>query len=185
MDGGAVLHLNGTKELENLLGYLQLRPPNLTIDKKKKGGLNEGPTLVKNNLTVSGFTTVAKALPLHAKQPQLLGRDQLLRAEVDQWLHYANNNILPAERADDKSQIRTVLKELNTFLADKTFLVGEAVSVADIVVFACVHNEMKKLAAMQREDLVNFSRWYDALQNTPRVRQKFPHVIVHRTSLYI
>ena len=184
MSEGAILHLNGTKELENLLGYLQLRPPTLTVDKKKKCGLNEGPMFLKNNQSVSGFTTVAKALVLHAKQPQLLGADHLHHAEVDQWLEYAQNVILPADLSGEKSQIRTAFSELNTFLADRTYLVRDGLSVADILVFTCVHSEMKNLTSMQREGFMNLSRWYDAMQNTPRVRQKFPQIIVHRTTLY-
>ena len=184
MEGG-VLHLNGSKELENLLGFLQLRPPNLTIDRKKKCGLNEGPLFVKNNQAVSGVITVAKALVLHAQQQLLLGEDELQRAEVDQWLDYSQHVVLVANKSDDKSQIRAVFNELNTFLADKTFFVSDRLSLADVILFTYVHNEIKNLTSMQKESLMNLSRWYDALQNTPHVRQKFSHVIVHRTSLYV
>lgn len=175
-----ILHLNGVKELENSLGFLHLKPPGLIIDKKRKSGLNEGPVFVKNGTSISGFTTVAKALVTHSNHPELLGKDSFERAEVDQWLDYTQSFLCYA----DSMQLKALYKDLNAYLEDKTYFVSDSLTIADIIMFAYLYKGYKDLIYSDRENLINLSRWYDHVQHIPHVRQKLPELLFHRTTLY-
>jgi len=62
--------------------------------------------------------------------------------------------------------IRKVLDILNNHLADRTFLVGERLSLADIVVATSLHRlYVKVLDAAFRKQFVNTNRWFTTIVN--------------------
>ena len=62
----------------------------------------QGPIFRRNDLSVSGFTTVAKALVNHSNQQELLGNDPLECADVDQWLYYSQSYVCSADNTQMK-----------------------------------------------------------------------------------
>jgi elongation factor 1-gamma len=109
-------------------------------------------------------------------------------AYVQQWLDFADNEILPAsctwvfpcmgimqynkqntERA--KEDIKRALSVLNEFLRTRTFLVGERISLADICV-SCnlLHVYQWVLDPEFRKPYQNVTRWFTTLVNQPEFK---------------
>jgi len=115
----------------------------------------------------------------------LFGSNNFEAAEVEQWIEFSASEIdLPAsvwvfpilgfiqnnptatQRA--KGDIRKVLEVLNSHLADKTFLVGERLSLADFVVATSLHRLYEKvLDPAFRKVFVNANRWFTTIVNQP------------------
>lgn len=109
------------------------------------------------------------------------------RAQVVQWLSFADSEILPAscawvfpligifpynkntvERA--KEDVKQALNVLNQRLLDNTFLVGERVTLADIVVFTTLLNLYQYvLEPSFRAPYGNVNRWFTTVLNQPQV----------------
>jgi elongation factor 1-gamma len=81
-------------------------------------------------------------------------------------LGYIPNNALATQRA--KGDIRKVLEILNNHLADKTYLVGERISLADIVAATSLHRLYERVLDPQfRKAFVNTNRWFTTIVNQP------------------
>lgn len=61
--------------------------------------------------------------------------------------------------------------ELNSYLESRSYLVGQSISIADLVVFYSIADTMKDLSSLDKDQLVNLSRWFDHLQKIEAVRQ--------------
>jgi elongation factor 1-gamma len=115
----------------------------------------------------------------------LFGASDFEAAQVDQWidfsaneidlpssvwifpiLGYIQNNPTATQRA--KGDIRKVLEILNNHLADKTYLVGERISLGDIAVATSLHRLYEKvLDPAFRKGFVNTNRWFTTIVNQP------------------
>jgi len=115
----------------------------------------------------------------------LFGSSDFEAAQVDQWIEfsvseidlpasvwifpilgYIQNNANATQRA--KGDIRKVLEILNHHLEDKTFLVGERLSLADIVVATSLHRLYTRvLDSGFRKGFVNTNRWFTTIVNQP------------------
>jgi len=122
---------------------------------------------------------------LNIPQKNLLGSNDFESALVDTWIEFASNEIdLPAsvwifpilgyiqnnpvatQRA--KGDIRKVLEILEKHLVDKTYLVGERISLADVVVATSLHRLYEKvLDPAFRKLFVNANRWFTTIVNQP------------------
>ncbi|KAJ1785341.1 G4 quadruplex nucleic acid binding protein [Coemansia sp. RSA 2523] len=89
---------------------------------------------------------------------ELAGTTDAEQAEVSQWMTMSARHG-PVER-------QTFAQTLNTHLAQRTFLVGNRLSLADLVAFANVHPYMTSLTAQKRFAVNNFSRWFDLIQHS-------------------
>ncbi|NEU33235.1 hypothetical protein GN156_21315, partial [bacterium LRH843] len=110
------------------------------------------------------------------------------KAQVLQWLSFADNEILPAactwvfpclgimkqdkqalKRAKD--DVKTALEVLNKYLLNNTYLVGERVTLADIGV-ACtlLHLYQYVLDPAFRKDFGNVNRWFTTIINQPQAK---------------
>lgn len=61
---------------------------------------------------------------------------------VNQWLEYGNLFVHNISMSDDKHMIKALLEELNNYLVVKSYLVGETITVADLVVFFFIQDTM-------------------------------------------
>lgn len=61
--------------------------------------------------------------------------------------------------------------ELNGHLIGSSYLVGQSLSLADLVVFYALSDIMKQLSPQEKEQYLNLSRWYDHLQQQDDIRQ--------------
>lgn len=137
----------------------------------------DGTTLFKSN-----------AIAYFLANDQLRGTTVVDAAHVQQWIEFADNEILPSyctwlfpclgimqynkqntERAKD--DIKTALSVLNTHLLTRTYLVGERITLADISV-ACYLVELYRLVLDEefRKPYQNTNRWFITLINQPQFK---------------
>lgn len=103
---------------------------------------------------------------------------------VNQWLEYGNLFVHNISMSDDKNLTKALLDELNNYLVIKSYLVGESLTVADLVVFFFIQDIMvgprillihrapinsilsfqKYLTYLDKERYLNLSRWYNHIQ---------------------
>lgn len=133
--------------------------------------------------------TESNAIAFYVANEQLRGKTDLERAQVVQWLSFAESEILPyssawvypllgimqynkntVERAKDDT--KRALNVLNQHLLNNTFLVGERISLADIVVFSNLLNAYKYvLDASVNSAFGNVTRWFKTVLNQPQVQK--------------
>jgi elongation factor 1-gamma len=134
------------------------------------------------------FLTESNAIAFYVANDQLRGKSNAEKAEVLQWLSFADNEILPpantwvfpmigimqfnknnVERA--KEDLKVVLGALNAHLVKNTFLVGERISLADIVVFATLlHAYEHVMDPAYRAPFGCVTRWFNTILNQPQVK---------------
>lgn len=130
----------------------------------------------------------SNAIAYYLSNAQLRGNTDLERAEVLQWLEFAESELLPAvagwvfpsisilqfnknnvEAA--KEDVRRTLSVLNARLLTQTYLVGERITLADIVVFANLLNLYEHvLEPAARAPFANVNRWFGTILNQPQVK---------------
>lgn len=134
------------------------------------------------------FLTESNAIAYYVSNEQLRGKTDLEKAEVLSFLSLADNELLPAvhgwvfafmgiiqfqknnvERA--KQDLKATLTALNSRLVNQTFLVGERLTLADIVVFATLLSAYEKvLDPSFRAPFGSVTRWFNTVLNQPQVK---------------
>ena len=140
------------------------------------------------------FESNAIAYYVAVKAGVLLGANAYEQAQVIQWLSVADNEVLPPisawyyplmgyapmnEQAIKKAKedCKKVLAVLDKALASKTFLVGERVSLADIVLSCTLLNLFTKLMEEKdREPFVHVLRWFQTCVNQPAFKRVLGNV---------
>jgi len=159
---------------------------NKTPEFTKKFPLGKVPAFEGSDGTL---LTESNAIAYYVANDELRGgSDAASRAQVVQWMCWADSEVLPAsctwvfpcmgimqynksstERA--KEDIKAALNQLNTHLLTKTFLVGERISLADIAVCCTMINLFKLvLDPAFRKSYVNVTRWFTTVVNQPNVK---------------
>lgn len=157
---------------------------NKTPEFEKKSPLGKVPVLESHEGVIFEPNAAARFVARQSKS-SLVGATDFEAAQVDQWIEfsvseidlpasvwvfpilgYIQNNAVATQRA--KGDIRKVLDILNNHLADRTFLVGERISLADIVVATSLHRlYVKVLDPGFRKQYVNTNRWFTTVVNQP------------------
>ncbi|KAJ2305259.1 G4 quadruplex nucleic acid binding protein [Coemansia sp. RSA 2705] len=106
---------------------------------------------------VEGTNSVAQVLAAKYNS-ELAGTTDAEQAEVSQWMTMSARHG-PAE-------LQVFAQTINNHLAQRTFLVGERLSLADLVAFANVHPYMASLSSQKRFNVSHFSRWFDLIQHS-------------------
>lgn len=134
------------------------------------------------------FLTESNAIAYYVSNEQLRGKTDLEKAEVLSFLSLADNELLPAvhgwvfafmgiiqfqknnvERA--KQDLKATLTALNSRLVNQTFLVGERLTLADIVVFTTLLSAYEKvLDPSFRAPFGSVTRWFNTVLNQPQVK---------------
>ncbi|XP_058444528.1 elongation factor 1-gamma [Malaya genurostris] len=134
------------------------------------------------------FLTESNAIAYYVANEQLRGKTDFEKAEVLSFLSFADNELLPAvhgwvfpilgiiqyqknnvERA--KQDVKAALTALNTRLLRQTFLVGERLTLADIVVFATLLSAYENaLDPSFRAPFGSVTRWFTTVLNQPQVK---------------
>ncbi|XP_066862885.1 eukaryotic translation elongation factor 1 epsilon-1 isoform X3 [Kogia breviceps] len=100
-------------------------------------GERQIPVLQTNNgPSLTGLTTIAAHLVQQANKEYLLGSTAEEKAVVQQWLEY---RVTQVDGHANKDEIRTVLKDLNSYLEDKVYLTGYNFTLADILLYYGLH----------------------------------------------
>jgi elongation factor 1-gamma len=161
---------------------------NKTPEFLAKNPLGKIPVLETDDGFIFESNTIARHFAKKSEIP-LFGNNEYEEALVNQWIDFATNEIdLPAgvwiypifgfvefsAEATNlaKGDIRKVLQILNDFLATRTFLVGERISLADIIVFLSFVNLYKLvLDTGFRKPFVHVTRWFTTIANQPHVQE--------------
>lgn len=132
--------------------------------------------------------TESNAIAYYVSNAQLRGVSDFEKAEVLQWLSFADNEVGPAasawvfpilgimqfnkvsnERA--KQDIGAVLATLQAALVNNTFLVGERITLADIVVFTSLSQLFQHVADPAfRKPFFAVNRWFNTILNQPQTQ---------------
>ncbi|KAG7526571.1 Eukaryotic translation elongation factor 1 epsilon-1 [Solea senegalensis] len=165
------------RELSSLEKYLELKKPN----KYSTQGDKKVPVLQSNNGAPQvGLVTIACYLVKEAKRSELLGNSAESRAVVQQWLEYRVTRLNGCAKDD----VKTILKELNLYLQDITYLAGKQFTLADILMYYGIHPLIVDLTVLEKEQHVNVTRWFDHIQHYPGIRRHLPPVAVLRNRIY-
>lgn len=158
------------------------------INKIVKFPSTSNPQVPAFETTDGQFLTESNAIAYFVANEQLRGKTTIDQAHIQQWSQFAENEILPAssalvfpllgilpynknsaERA--KQDVANVLSQLNQHLSSRTFLVGERITLADIIVFAnLTHLFQYVLDAEARKPYGNLQRWFVTILNQPQVQ---------------
>uniref|UniRef100_A0A1B6LWB6 Elongation factor 1-gamma n=1 Tax=Graphocephala atropunctata TaxID=36148 RepID=A0A1B6LWB6_9HEMI len=134
------------------------------------------------------YITESNAIAYYVANAQLRGANELEKAQILQWLSFADSEILPAsctwvfptlgimqfnkqasERA--KEEVKAALQVLNTHLLTKTYLVGERITLADVCVCCTLlHLYQYVLDPSFRKPYQNVNRWFTTIINQPQVK---------------
>eukprot|EP01006_Ploeotia_vitrea_P027186 TRINITY_DN60042_c0_g1_i1.p1 TRINITY_DN60042_c0_g1~~TRINITY_DN60042_c0_g1_i1.p1 ORF type:complete len:458 (-),score=56.42 TRINITY_DN60042_c0_g1_i1:86-1459(-) len=128
---------------------------------------------------------IAWYLASQDKDRKLLGRDSFEEAQVKQWLDFCNNEIVPNTFAwigpilgfiplDEATHNRAVegitsaFNALNGWLQDRTWLVGDALSLADIAIASVLTVLYEKvLSPKLRKPFPCVNRWFESVASNP------------------
>lgn len=131
----------------------------------------------------------SNAIAYFLANKQLRGSDDFQQAEIQQWISFADNEILPASCAwvfpllgimpfnktaaqNAKEDVNFALGVLNKKLIHNTYLVGERISLADIIVFCnLLHLYQYVLEPSLRAPFGSVTRWFTTILNQPQVKQ--------------
>lgn len=114
------------------------------------------------------------------------GKCPFAQAQVQQWLSFADNEIVPASCAlvfpllgimpqqkgsTAKQDVEVVLELLNKKFLESTYLVGERITLADIVVFcSLLHLYQYVLDEPARKPYTNLNRWFKTILHQKQVQ---------------
>lgn len=174
---------------------LEFPPFQMGVDNKAADFLNMNPAGKVPVLdTGAGFVFESNAIATYIarldKSKGLLGRNDLEAAQVDQWLYFCSNEIEPSVLAwlgpilgyiafdDDvnaqaQANVKKALTTLNYYLERHTYLVGERMTLADIVV-ACALAPLyqRVLEPRLRTPHACVNRWFETISLQPFVKQQ-------------
>lgn len=132
------------------------------------------------------FDSCAILVYLAEKTGKLMSDDPKLRSQTIQWLFFQSSgigpmhgqagvftNYFPTKHPDVierfRNESRRLYTVLDTVLADRTYLVGEEFSIADIASFAW--SIFVGYAGIDLEGLDNLKRWQDKISERPGVQR--------------
>jgi len=132
--------------------------------------------------------TESNAIAYFLSNAQLRGGNCVYQqAQIQQWINFAETEVVPASCAwvfpllgimpfnknavdQAKKDVTLVLEVLNKHLLANTFLVGERVTLADVVVFSnLLHLYQYVLEPSVRAPFTNVNRWFNTILNQPQV----------------
>ncbi len=135
-----------------------------------------------NGTTVTGLSAIATYLAKTAGRRDLIGgNDAVERALIAQWLEYRVTDI---DRCHGEKDISTILKELNTYLATRTYFIGDRFTLPDMLLAYSLHSAVAGLTFQEKEKYVHLSRWFDNIQSLEGVRQHQPPAYFIKNLIY-
>ncbi|KAK9752976.1 Glutathione S-transferase, C-terminal domain [Popillia japonica] len=148
--------------LSQIAAYLQVPSGKITFDSFSL------PVRTHNNTSVTGFLNIILAYLKESKLDVLLGKTPEDKAEIYQWIEYAD---LYLQRPNASQIINEHLPRLNGVLLKKTYLASNKLTIADVVLYYVLLSVMANISHIEKEKFVNISRWYDNLQQDDLLRQ--------------
>jgi elongation factor 1-gamma len=127
----------------------------------------------------------SNAIAYYVASEQLRGVDAKSAAMIQQWINFADNEILPSackwvfptlgitqfnkqETDFAKDHLKKCLTVLNVYLTSRTYLVGERVTLADVVLACNLLMVYKQVMEPSfRQPFANVTRWFETIVNHP------------------
>ncbi|KAK6188127.1 hypothetical protein SNE40_004377 [Patella caerulea] len=159
------------KELRDVAAYLGVPCGKITFNELV-------PVL---NGKIKGLTTILKHLTRESKNTFLFGNNAEDQAFIDQWLEYRVTSI---NTCSNEKELSNRLKELNLYLSDKVYFVGNHITLADVSIYHAVHGILADMTYSEKENLIHLSRWLDNIQQSSELRQSLPLLPFSKTLLY-
>lgn len=147
---------------------------------------NQGPVLATTESgKIFGASAVLRYIARGSAASGLYGNSYADTSQVDQWVDFISSTLAPAatawltpvqkQKATEPAVIKafkantvSALRAINTHLLTNTFLAGNAVTIADILLFSVTADLVTTvLAAGVRRPLPNFVRYFNTLANDP------------------
>lgn len=146
----------------------------------KEGSINEAIAISKYFCALAG--------------DKMIGKTNVEKAQVDQWISFANTTLLPCATTvnqgifgteemqqtvwnEASKNLKAHMKVLNTALEGKNWLVGKEASLADIVMIVyLMHNLQTVLDGGFRKAMKNVNAWAEACLALPAVINTFGKV---------
>ncbi|XP_033644613.1 eukaryotic translation elongation factor 1 epsilon-1-like [Asterias rubens] len=165
------------QDLKTLSKYLDVTGIKINVNCETKA-----PTLSLNGTTVTGLSSIATYLAKTAGRRDLIGgNDAVERALIAQWLEYRVTEI---DRCHGEKDISTVLKELNTYLATRTYFVGDHFTLPDMLLAYGLHSTISGLTHQEKEKFGHLSRWFDNIQSLEGVLKHQPRAYFIKNLIY-
>lgn len=151
----------------------------------KKFPLGKVPALETSD---GKYITESNAIAYYVSNAQLRGNSDVEKAQVLQWLSFADNEITPPASSwtfpyigilpfnkqvvtKAKADTQVVLQFLNNYFLTRTYLVEERITLADIVVACSLLNLYQYvLDPAFRKPYGNVNRWFATIINQPQVK---------------
>jgi len=158
---------------------------NKTSSFLKKSPLGRVPVLETSNGTIFESNAIARYVAKLRRDTELYGVSFFDSAKVDQWIDFSSHDIElpatvwsypalgylpynPAATAKAKTDLANALKVLDDYLADKTYLVGEKITLADITIVSALIYPFKFVCDPAfRKPFGNVIRWFTTCVNQP------------------
>jgi len=128
----------------------------------------------------TGLATVLLALASTSKEPAKWSTKEQ-EAAVYQWLEFAS--LYGQTMKTISHQTKNILKELNKYLENCSYLVGYAVTLADVIIYHTVYEIVDALTLSDRESYLDLCRWFDHIQQDKKVRQE--NTLINFSTTYI
>jgi elongation factor 1-gamma len=185
----------GNIEIE-LTPEFEMGKDNKTAEFLSKNPLGKVPVLETKEGCIWESNAIARYVARLDPNTKLFGSNAFENALVEQWLDFAGAEVTlplrvwiypilgymenhPEATNKAKADIRKVLSILNDYLADKTFLVGERITLADIVVaVSMVYLYKLVLDPGFRKPFVNTNRWFLTCINQPQFQEVIGEVVL-------
>lgn len=166
----------------------QVGVDNNTAEFRKLSPTGKVPVLATPQGAISESNAIARYIARYQRDTQLYGTSFFESGQVDQWVDFSSHELeLPvslwiypllgyvpfnaALSAKAKADVARALQVLESHLADKTYLVGHRVTLADIAIVSALFYPFKFVAdAAFRAPFPNVMRWFDTLVNQPNFK---------------
>ncbi|XP_037657936.1 eukaryotic translation elongation factor 1 epsilon-1-like [Choloepus didactylus] len=146
-------------------------------------GEHQIPVLQTNNgPSLTGLTAVAAHLVKQANEEYLLGSTGEEKAMVQQTM--VRLQVTQVDGHSSKHDIPTLLKDLNSYLADKVHLTCYYFTLADILPYHGHHRFIVDQTVQEKGKYLNVSCWFCHIQHYPGIRQHLSSVVFIKNRLY-
>ncbi|XP_071444312.1 eukaryotic translation elongation factor 1 epsilon-1 isoform X2 [Hetaerina americana] len=127
--------------------------------------------------TINGLMSIILHLSRQSPVPKALGASLVEEAEIRQWLEFA---LILFNLSNNGLVRRTMFKVLNEALSSRTFLVGNRITVADVMMYQTLHSYLMDMSYGEKEQLMHLGRWFNFIQGDKMVRQDNKLILIGR-----
>lgn len=174
---------------------------NVTDEFRKKSPLGKVPVLDTPQGSLFESNAIARYVARLRRDTNLYGVSFFDSAQVDSWIDFCSHEIELAatmwfypvlgympynENATQKAKqtLANALTVLDNHLADKTYLVGDNITLADITIVSALLYPFKFVAdPAYRAPFVNVQRWFDTCVHQPQFQAVIGQVVLCETEL--